>query len=84
MKYEIRQLSWSKRRNHSEEKEALKVSLIGFEKKPNHFCKMIVNYDDEEVELNARVIYNEIQDYWVVSGINTKGNQCSIKIIEEK
>ncbi len=79
--YEIRQLSWSKRRSHTEEKKALSVELVGFEKIENHMCKMLVDYEEEKVELNARVMYNEIQDFWLVSGINTHGHQCTIKLL---
>lgn len=82
MKYEIRQLSWSKRRKHTESPKALSVELVGFKKEINHTCLMVVDYEEEKVELKGRVTYNEIQDYWIVSGINSKGNQCIIKILE--
>lgn len=81
-KYEVRQLSWSKRRNHNtQESEVLDIELINFKKEDNHFCTMIVDYENEKIELNARVLYNDRQNYWVVAGINTKGKQCSIKLL---
>lgn len=84
MKYEIRQLSWSKRRTHTENKEILNVRLEDYKEEINHFCKMYISYDNEaEIELTARVTYNDIQDYWIVAGINTKGDQCSIKILKK-
>lgn len=84
MKYEIRQMSWSKRRKHTIDSRKIKnVVLDGFKKIENTFCGMKVIYENETIELNARVIYNEIQDYWVVAGVNGQGEQCSIKIIED-
>lgn len=82
LNYEIRQLSWSKRRKPNSEKEILSVELIGFEKIENNMCKMIVDYENEKVELTARVLYNDRQDFWLVSGINTTGKQCTIKLVD--
>ena len=38
--------------------------------------------DDIFIELNARVLHNTIKDSWVLTGINSKGDSCTLDIIE--
>ncbi|WP_444995909.1 hypothetical protein [Aliikangiella sp. IMCC44359] len=71
MKYEIITKSWSKRRKIDDEEVIKDIQLIDFKKEHNHFCKMLVIYQNKtEKILLARVIYNEIKQHWSVDGMS--------------
>tara|TARA_Y100001960_G_scaffold194919_1_gene204067 strand:- start:26448 stop:26756 length:309 start_codon:yes stop_codon:yes gene_type:complete len=80
MHYEIMQLSWSKRRPLDKEKKVLNLQVENFKKEINHFCTMIVEFEDETVTLKGRVTYNDIKHYWTICGINGGGNTLAIKL----
>lgn len=70
MKVEIIEKSWYKRRLPTDEPKAISVELDGFEYVTDHFCKMIVTYDDNKTEtLIARVIFNKLTQQWAVDGM---------------
>lgn len=84
IQYDIIQLSWSKRRPVDKVKDVKSVTLNNYKDTHNHFCEMVVEYEDTTILLNARVIYNDIQDTWVVYGLNSHGDICAIRLKKEK
>lgn len=76
-------LNWSKRRPTDAPKDIVDIELVDFEKTHNHFCTMKIKYkdSDEYIELKSRVLHNRIKDTWVVNGINSKGDYCTIDMI---
>lgn len=90
VKYEIQELSWFKRRkltkkelnNIQMKKEVLDIELEDFKKEKYHICKMHIKYEKENITLIGQVIFNEIKKNWLINGVDTKGNQLLIKILE--
>ena len=71
MKYKIIPKSWSKRRKLDTPREVKTIEFIDFIKQHNHFCKMVVGYQDgSEETLISRVVHNEIKDHWTIDGMS--------------
>lgn len=70
MKIEIIERSWFKRRLPKQEPKAVLVELVNYRQEDNHFCTMIVTFDDGNVkQLIGRVIQNKIKGHWTVDGM---------------
>lgn len=72
MKYELIKKDWYKRRVPSKQAPAtvINVEVPDYEKKHNHMCSMVVEYDNGHIEsLVARVIQNQITKEWTVDGM---------------
>ena len=70
MNYQVITKSWSKRRPVDSSKEVQSIQFIEFKKQHNHFCKMLVEYQNGAQEtLISRVIFNEIKKHWTVDGM---------------
>lgn len=83
MPFEIRQLSWHKRRRATEAPQPLKVEVPDFQKIPNHFCDINVTFDNGEVlVLHGRVSQNQVNHSWSVNGINGSGQSVFAKWVE--
>ena len=66
---EIIEKSWFKRRRPTPEPKPVDIRLDEFEQVHNHLCMMYVKFDNgAEAEFVARVIYNDMQDEWIVDG----------------
>jgi hypothetical protein len=64
---EIIEKSWFKRRKPTQEPRPVDIRLDEFEQVHNHLCMMYVKFDNgAEAEFVARVIYNDMQDEWIV------------------
>jgi len=83
MKYNIRQLSWFKRREPTQDPQPVKVEIKNIELIVNSYCDMTVEFDDGNTyEFDGRVQHNEIKDTWTVHGFNHHGQQCFVDIVE--
>ncbi len=83
MKFQIREMSWYKRRTPRPEPKAINVTIEGFEQKCGHKCKMEAEYDDGNLyQLSAKVQHNSIKDTWSVQGLDSKGHSVVIDILE--
>jgi hypothetical protein len=85
MEYEIRELSWFKRRTPVREPKPICVSVRNdLELVDNSYCFMAVGYDDGHVfEFNARVSQNPLNKKWTVHGMDgSTGRQCLVDVIE--
>ncbi len=62
---------WYKRRQPiGRQAYPVSVSIADYQATHNHFCNMIVHYnDDSEKSLIARVIYNKLKEQWTVDGM---------------
>ncbi len=78
MNYEVIRLSWSKRRKIDPPREINHIEVINFQKKPNHFCQLKVEFKDGNTETYlSRVTFNEIKSQWIVDGMHV-----AIRIID--
>ena len=83
MEFEIREMSWFKRRTPKPEPKAISVEVTGVELVSNHACEMVATYDDgNSYALSARVHHNQIKDTWTVQGLDAKGHSVVCDIIE--
>ena len=83
MPFEIRQLSWHKRRRAEKTPQPIRVEVFHFKKEANHPCTLEVEFDNGETyELKGRVTQNPINKHWFVSGMNSTGQAVSLKFIE--
>ena len=83
MKYEIRELSWYKRREPTKEAKPVSVKVDDLQLVINHVCAMHAIYDDGNTyELGARVHFNDIKKTWTVHGIDHLGHSVLCDIIE--
>lgn len=81
MKIEIIERSWFKRRLPKPEPKATSVELIDYRQEDNHFCTMIVSFDDGTTKsLIGRVIQNKIKGHWTVDGMEVAVivNNCPV------
>ncbi len=85
MKYNIREMSWYKRRAPTKELLAEKViDITDLQLIHNHACEMEVLCDDGNLYiLNARVHHNKIKDTWTVQGLNATGLSVVVDLEEE-
>lgn len=84
MPFEIRQLSWHKRRRATEAPQPISVEVPDFQKIPNHFCDISVTFDNGEViMLQGRVSQNPVNHSWSVNGINSSGQSVFAKWLED-
>ena len=84
MKFEIREMSWFKRRTPTSEPKAINVVIDNLELEHNHACEMVAEYDDGNLyPLSARVHHNTIKDTWSVQGLDHKGHSVVVDIIEK-
>ncbi|WP_126777586.1 hypothetical protein [Aliidiomarina sanyensis] len=84
MPFEIRQLSWHKRRRPTEVPRPTQVSIPDFKKSVNHACAVQVTFSDgSELALIGRVIQNPITGRWSVSAMNHQGHVVLVSYIEE-
>ena len=85
MEYSIRQLSWFKRREPTQDPQPVKVEIDNIELVVNSYCDMTVEYDDGEVfEFDGRVQYNDVKDVWTVHGFSSdSGRQCFVDVIND-
>lgn len=93
IEFENMPMEWAKRRVEKNPQKVIKnIDLIDFELKESHQCKVIVDYEDETIELSARVsmccsYYKENGELkkknirWTVQGIDHNGNNIQLKII---
>lgn len=71
MEIEIIELSWCKRRAPDKKVKIINVGIIGYEQIHNHFCRMIVDYEDgTQKNLISRVLYNKMKDHWIIDGMH--------------
>lgn len=83
MKLKIRELSWYKRREPTEEMKPVSVTVDDLQLIQNHRCDMCVLYDDGNTYLlGGRVSQNDITGKWTVHGINPHGLSTLVDIIE--
>jgi hypothetical protein len=84
MEYEIRNLSWFKRREPTKDPQPVKVEINNIELVNNSYCDMIVEYDDGKIfEFNGRVNLNDIKNTWTVHGFSSaSGRQCFVDVVE--
>lgn len=83
MKYEIREMSWYKRRTPTPEPKAISVEIDNVQLVQNHECKMVATYDNGEIHhLGARVHHNDIKDTWSVQGIDAHGHSVVVDLSE--
>lgn len=80
MKFKIIEKDWFKRRTPAAKQVKVKeVSIPDYKQEHNHFCDMLVEYEDGSREKYiARVVYNEYNDYWTVDGMHV-----AVRVIEE-
>lgn len=85
MKFNIREMSWYKRRTPT--KELLPVRVVhvtDLQLINNHACDMGVLCDDGNLYiLSARVHHNEIKDTWTIQGLNPHGLSVLVDLEEE-
>ena len=76
-------MSWFKRRPPTREIRPIHVDIPDLELSENFKCSMLVTYDNgEKIMLSGRVNQNPIKKTWAVHGIDTKGHQCMVDIVE--
>ena len=78
--FQIIEKDWHKRRSPTTKLlNPVSVAIPDYQAEKNHICKMLVSYDDGSVkELIGRVIYNQINQYWTVDGM-----EVAVKVIEQ-
>jgi hypothetical protein len=70
-KFEIIRKSWAKRRKSAIEPLAVSVTIPDFKLEEQHFCNMLVSYDDgSQQTFFARVLRNHITNQWTVDGMH--------------
>lgn len=76
--FEIIAKDWYKRRRPNDKVAIpISVNIPDFQPIKNHICNMEVHYDDGTSKtLIARVIYNQLNDYWTVDGM-----EVAVKVI---
>ena len=86
MKYEIREMSWFKRRTPTKEIKVTEViEITDLQLIRNHACEMEVLCDDgKSYMLGARVHHNKIKDTWTIQGLNPHGLSVVVDLIEEE
>lgn len=83
MPFEIRQLSWHKRRRPGDEPKPVSVEVPDFKKEANHMCAISVTFDNAEVlTLSGRVLQNPITGAWSVNGVNSTGQTVFARYVE--
>lgn len=83
MKFEIREMSWFKRRTPTPEPKAINVTVEGLVLKSGHMCNMVAEYDDgNSYPLTAQVQRNDIKGTWTVQGLDAKGHSVLVDITE--
>lgn len=83
MRFEIRRLSWYKRRPPTEEPQPVRVEIPDIKLEAEHKCDMYVTYDNgDTLTLSGRVEFNDIKKKWSICGIDPHGHQCLADIIE--
>ena len=83
MKYEIREMSWYKRRTPTPEPIAINVIIEGLVLKRGHMCDMVAEYDDGNFyPLSAQVHHNDIKNTWSVQGLDAKGHSVVVDLSE--
>lgn len=84
MPFEIRQLSWHKRRRATQTPQPIRVEVPDFQKVPHHFCDISVTFDNGDVvTLQGRVSQNPVNESWSVNGINSSGQSVFAKWVDE-
>lgn len=62
---------WFKRRTPKPKPKAISIEVENFKLESNHFCTMIVTYDDGVVKRYiSRVVQNHITKEWAVDGMH--------------
>jgi len=83
MEFEIRQLSWHKRRKPGQEIKPVSVAAPGFRKEVNHMCDVQVTFDNgETMTMKGRVLQNPVTGTWSVNAINTSGQSVFARLVE--
>ncbi|RUO35518.1 hypothetical protein CWE13_11350 [Aliidiomarina shirensis] len=85
MPFEIRQLSWHKRRKPGNEPKPVAVAVPNFKKEANHMCEITVTFDSGEImQMMGRVLQNPITGAWSINGLNTTGQSVFARYIDEQ
>ncbi|WP_194756546.1 hypothetical protein [Aliidiomarina indica] len=83
MPFEIKQLSWHKRRRPTEVPKPVAIEVDDFRQEVNHPCEVTVTFDNGEVlHMHGRVIRNPITGIWSVSAINGTGQSVLARFVE--
>jgi hypothetical protein len=81
--FEVQRMQWAKRRKADPIREVNTVKVDGFVKEKYKICKMIVGFvDGEVVSLTGQILQNPVLKHWIVNGIDSKGNNVAVKLIE--
>lgn len=79
--YTIANVHWCKRRPHDTPPTVQSIQLFDYNQQHNLFCTMIVTYTTGQVvELIGRVLLNSITGSWSVNGVNSKGDNVTIRL----
>ncbi|TRW48740.1 hypothetical protein FM042_07080 [Aliidiomarina halalkaliphila] len=82
MPFEIKQLSWHKRRRPTEVPQPVDIQVDDFRQEVNHACEVTVTFDNGEVlQMHGRVIQNPITGVWSVTAINGTGQSVLARYV---
>lgn len=84
MPFELRQLSWHKRRRATEAPKPVSFKVDDFKKQANHFCRVHVTFENGvDAQLQGRVSQNPVNLTWSVNAINAHGQAVFLKWVDD-